>query len=182
MILLVRHGETDDNCPPVRVQGHLDVPLNERGREQARELAERIAAGPETVMALYCSHLARAHETARVIGARLGLEPVVDERFAESRRGEWEGRTLDEIARGDPSGYAAWLAAGERFRFPGGESLREQMERVAAALVDVRQGGRLPALVVCHGGTIRAALCHAHSRGLDAFHDFEVPNGALIRL
>lgn len=179
MILLARHGQTDDNRHPARVQGHRDVPLNDTGREQAQELAEAVA--DRGIRALYCSHLARARETAAVVGARLGLEPVVDERLAETRRGDWEGRLWGEIAREDPERFAAWLDAGEEFRFPGGESLREQADRVAAALADVRRGP-LPALVVCHGGTIRAALCDGHERGLEVFHDWDVPNGTLVPL
>jgi broad specificity phosphatase PhoE len=56
------------------------------------------------------------------------------------------------------------------------------MDRVIAGLVDVTQAGALPALVVCHGGSIRVALSHTHNRGLDVFHDWDVPNVALVRL
>jgi probable phosphoglycerate mutase len=182
VIALVRHGETDYNREPIRVQGRLDVPLNGRGRAQAHELAERLRDGDERFAALYCSDLARSRETAAILGAALGLEPVVDARFSESDRGDWEGRALAEIERDDPDAFAAWRAAGAQFRFPGGESLGEQSQRVADALSDVRGAGGLPALVACHGGTIRVALCQASGRGLEAFHDWDVPNGALVRL
>ncbi len=181
-IWLVRHGETDFNRPPARVQGHTDVPLNALGRSQASALAALIAAGDRPA-SLYTSHLLRSRETAAQIGAALGLEPVVDERLAESRRGLWEGRLWEEIERQDPAGYAAWRAAGAGFRFPGGESLGEQMERVVACLTDVaRAQPTRPVVVACHGGTIRVALCHAKSRDLAAFHEWDVPNGALIEL
>lgn len=181
MILLARHGETDDNVPPLRFQGRRDTALNERGRTQAAELAERVAA-EEEVAALYCSDLRRARETAVLVGRRIGLEPVADARFAEAWRGEWEGRLFDDVARDDPAGFAAFRRAGEDFRFPGGESLREQMDRVIAGLVEVTRRGVLPALVVCHGGAIRVALAHTHARGLGTFHEWDVPNVALIRL
>jgi broad specificity phosphatase PhoE len=180
MILLARHGETDDNRPPLRFQGRRDTPLNDTGRAQAAQLAQRVEG--EGFRALYTSDLSRARETAEIVGRSIGLEPVVDARFAESDRGEWEGRLMDDVAAEDPERYAAWRRAGERFRFPGGESLREHMDRVIAALADIAETGPLPALVVCHGGTIRVALCHADSRGLDAFHDPDVPNGTLVRL
>ncbi len=180
MILLARHGETDDNIEPIRIQGSVDTPLNETGRAQARGLAERVAG--EGLAAIYTSQLSRARETAEIVGARLGLEPIVDPRLAEGNRGDLEGRLWQDVAAEDPALYAAWRAAGDRFRFPGGESLLEQQERVVAALVDITQAGRLPALVVCHGGSIRVALCHTHKRGLDTFHDWDVPNVALIRL
>jgi len=179
-ILLARHGETDDNIEPIRIQGRRDTPLNDTGRAQAAELAERVAG--EGIASLWSSQLSRARETATIVGARLGLEPTIDARLAEGDRGELEGRYWRDVAREDPALYAAWRRAGDTFRFPGGESLREQMERTLAALDDVRGAGRLPALVVCHGGSIRVVRCSEHPRGLDVFHDWDVPNVALVRL
>src|SRR3712207_3072744 len=103
MILLVRHGLTDDNVEPVRIQGRRDVPLNAAGRAQATDLARRLV--PESPASLHTSPLRRAHETATVIGAALGLEPRVDERLAESDRGDWEGRTWEEVAREQPEAF-----------------------------------------------------------------------------
>ena len=183
MIWLVRHGETDHNRPPPRFQGHFDVPLNETGRKQARALAQQLAAADHRPVALYASPLVRALETAEIIGAALELEPVLDARLAESNRGSWEGRSFTDVEQAEPAAYAAWHAAGEGFRFPGGESLQEQMDRVTAALADIEQAHpRAPVLVVCHGGSIRVALCDARGTGLAAFHSWDVPNGALISL
>jgi probable phosphoglycerate mutase len=179
-ILLARHGETDDNIEPIRIQGRRDTPLNDTGRAQAAELAERVAG--EGIASLWSSRLSRARETAEIVGARLDLEPVIDDRLAEGDRGELEGRYWRDVAREDPELYAAWRRAGETFRFPGGESLREQMDRTLAALADVRATGPLPALVVAHGGSIRVVRCSEDPRGLDAFHDWEVPNVAVVRL
>jgi broad specificity phosphatase PhoE len=179
LILLARHGETDWNSPPPRVQGWTDVPLNDTGREQARRLAR--AASSEGIRALWSSQLSRALETAEIVGAEVGLEPSVDERLAESNRGDWEGRLLAEIQRDEPEAWAAWRRAGELSRFPGGESLAEHMARVSAALDDIA-AGELPALVVCHGGTIRCAFARSDPRGLDAFHELDVPNAELMRL
>jgi broad specificity phosphatase PhoE len=100
----------------------------------------------------------------------------------EANRGDWEGKLFIDIERDEPERYAAWRRAGEAWRFPGGESLREQMDRVGAALDDVSAARRLPALVVCHGGSIRVTLCRGDPRGLDAFHEFDVPNVAVVRL
>jgi broad specificity phosphatase PhoE len=179
-ILLARHGETDDNVEPIRAQGFTDTPLNAVGRRQAAELAERVA--DLEIASLWSSDLQRATETARCVGQRIGLTATLDPRLRESDRGEWEGRRFIDIAREDPERYAAWMRAGEEFRFPGGESLREQSDRVAAALVDIHRVGPLPALVVCHRGSIRVVLCRRDPRGLDAFHEIDVPNTAVVRL
>jgi probable phosphoglycerate mutase len=178
-ILLARHGETDDNREPMRFQGFTDTPLNDTGRAQARELAERVAG--DGVVSLWSSDLSRARETAEIVGSRIGLEPRLDARLREGARGRWEGHLMVDIERTEPDLYAGWRRGGD-FRFPGGESLAEQQQRVCAALGEIHAGGELPALVVCHGGAIRVVLSARDPRGLDAFHDFEVPNVAVVPL
>ncbi len=178
-VLLVRHGQTDDNRPPIRVQGFTDTPLNETGRRQAAQTAERIARWP-VVGSLWSSDLSRARETAEILGAAIGLIPRLDPRLREASRGRWEGRRFVDIERQEPELYAAWRRAGASFRFPGGESLQEQQQRVQAAVQEIRCHGRLPALVVCHGGSIRVMLAARDPRGLDAFHEFEIPNLAVV--
>jgi len=180
MIVLARHGETQDNCEPYRFQGQRDTPLNEVGRAQARELAERVAAHEPPFASLWSSDLSRARETADIVGARIGLEPRLDARLREGFRGRWEGRLFRDVERDEPEGFAAWRRDPAGFRFPGGESLAEQQARVLAALADVEASRELPALVVCHGGSIRAVLCDGCERGLAAFHEWTVPNGALV--
>jgi len=171
-IWLARHGETDANAEG-RVQGSIDEPLNERGREQAHELAREAAT--LGLRALYTSQLRRARETAEIVGEEIGLEPRVDERFAESWRGEWEGRLIADIKAEDPEGWRGSLAVEPGFRFPGGESLEEHAARVEAGLADVARGP-LPALVVCHGGTIRRALA---ARSPEKLTDLAVANASL---
>ena len=85
-IVLVRHGETDWNREN-RFQGHADTPLNEAGRAQARELAERFVDEP--VAAIRTSPLRRAAETARIIAARLDLEAHPLEALREIDVGSW---------------------------------------------------------------------------------------------
>ena len=160
-VLLVRHGETDDNAAD-RFQGRLDTPLNERGREQSRALADALAG--EGLRALYSRPLQRARETAEIVAARLGLEVVLDDRLMEADAGDWAGMLYDEINAADAGAFDAWRARRAGFRFPGGESVDEQDARVAAVLADVA-AGPLPALVVTHGGSIRAVAGIAAAGG-----------------
>ncbi len=181
-MLLARHGQTDDNRQPIRFQGFRDTPLNDTGRAQARELAGQVADRPARIASLWSSDLSRARETAEIVGARIGLAPRLDPRLREANRGDWEGHFFIDIKRSDPDRFAAWMRAGPSWRFPGGESLQEQQDRVIAALTDIHTTGELPALVVCHGGCIRVMLCSRDPRGLDAFHQFEIPNAAVVPL
>ena len=181
-VLLARHGETDDNVAPLRFQGWTDTPLNSTGRRQAFSLAGKVAGREQPIASLWSSDLSRARETAEIVGAAIGLRPRLDWRLREGGRGRWEGHVFGEVERDEPHRYAAWQRAGADFRFPGGESLLEQQQRVTAALRDIHRVGPLPALAVCHGGSIRVMLCAEDPRGLDAFHEFEVPNVAVVSL
>jgi len=148
-LLLVRHGETDWNAER-RWQGHADPPLNERGRAQARELAERLTG--ERIDALYTSDLCRARQTADEVAARLGLDPVPVADLREVDVGEWSGLTHAEIE-------ARWPGA-ERWQV--GETPDAMAERVVAAvrrIADAHPGGRV--LIVSHGGPIRAVRAAA---------------------
>jgi probable phosphoglycerate mutase len=177
-VLLARHGETDDNQPPLRFQGWRDTPLNDTGRRQAAELADRVAC--EGIVSLWSSDLVRASETAEIVGARLGLEVTLDPRLREANRGRWEGHLFEDVAHDEPELFAAWLRAGDEWRFPGGESLLEQQRRVHACVEEIRATAALPALAVCHGGSIRVMLCLSDPHGLAAFHTFKVPNTAVV--
>jgi probable phosphoglycerate mutase len=160
-ILLARHGETDWNSER-RWQGHADRPLNEVGRQQARELAETLT--DRAIDVVYSSDLLRAHETALIVGERLGLLVSVDAGLREVDVGDWSGRVHSEIEGLDPDGYRRWREGGKGWA--GGESYEEMGERVVAAVL--RLAARHPGetvLIVTHGGSIRA--CRATAAGLD---------------
>jgi len=175
-VYLARHGQTAYNLQR-RFQGHLPVALDDTGRAQAVELAERAAA--HGFAALWCSPLLRARETADVVARQIGLQPKEDARLMETDAGEWTDRLFADVHAEAPAAFAAFAAGDPSFAFPGGESFSHQEERVAAALADV-EAGALPALVVCHGMVIRAALSsRAHHWEP---HAERVPNGALVPL
>jgi broad specificity phosphatase PhoE len=176
-VFLARHGQTAYNLEG-RFQGQLPVPLDETGRRQAAELAER--AAKHGFSALWCSPLLRARETADVVAARLGLAPREDPRLMETDAGDWTDRSFADVQGEAPDLFAAFQVGDPGFAFPGGESFAHQEVRVAAALEDVEKLGGLPALVVCHGMVIRAALSVRVGRWLP--NGQRVPNGALVPL
>jgi broad specificity phosphatase PhoE len=144
---------------------------------QATELAEHAAAyGFAT---LWSSPLLRARETADAVAARIGLPPREDPRLMETDAGDWTNRSFADVQREAPELFAAFVNADPDFAFPGGESFVEQEQRVAAVLEDIEQG-ELPALAVCHGMVIRAALSVRIGRWLP--YGQRVPNGAIVPL
>jgi broad specificity phosphatase PhoE len=175
-VYLARHGQTAYNLEG-RFQGQLPVPLDDTGRAQAADLADRAAA--RGFATLWCSPLLRARETADIVAQRISLEPREDPRLMETDAGQWTDRTFAAVRAQAPDEFAAFLAGDSNFAFPGGESFAQQEVRVSAALEDVEQG-ELPALVVCHGMVIRAALSVRAGHWLT--HGERVPNGALVPL
>lgn len=168
------------------------MPLDDTGREQARDLAERASAGaganaaaagdgPGGVpfRALWCSPLLRARETADIVAKRLGLTPREDARLMETDAGDWTDRLFSDVHAEDPDGFAGFVEGRPDFAFPGGESFAAQGARVAAALADVERGD-LPALVVCHGVVIRIAMYQRAGHRVALAE--RVPNAALVPL
>ena len=153
-LFIARHGETVDNANHL-ILGRRDPPLSDRGREQSAQLASR-AAGLG-VVAIWCSPLLRARQTAAVVADAIGVAPTILDDLIESARGSWEGQSVAHLEGTEPALYAAFEAADKDFAFPGGESLLDQVKRTRKAL-DLVTSGAAPALVVAHAGTIRAAL------------------------
>ncbi len=157
---VVRHGETAANRGGV-FQGHMDVPLSDRGRRQA-ELVGKALSGVRFDR-VYSSDLSRAAETAKAIMRYQDCSLVLDRRLREINGGKMQGLTEEEVACRFP-GFAADLES-DRYhtRRPGGESYSDLDERVARAMDDIYNwhkcvpGGAIVA-VVSHGGAIRSML------------------------
>jgi broad specificity phosphatase PhoE len=175
-VFLARHGQTAYNLEG-RFQGQQPVPLDDTGRAQAGVLAER-AAGYDFA-ALWCSPLLRARETAEIVSARIGLEPREDARLMETDAGDWTNRPFSDVQSEAPELFEKFFTGNPSFAFPGGESFAAQEVRVAASLREI-EAGALPALVVCHGMVIRAALSVRGGEWLP--NGQRVLNGAIVPL
>jgi len=155
-IFLVRHGETDWNREG-RIMGALPVPLNERGNEQARSLAEALARYP--IAALFSSPVARAMQTARYLAERLGLPITEEAGLTELAMGSWEGRYWKELDS-DQSRLSMYSHPLEG-RAPGGETLAEVQKRAVAAIENVLViQNRKPSVFVTHADVIRTIVAH----------------------
>lgn len=181
-VILARHGETDWNAA-ARIQGKSDIPLNGRGRAQARELAAAVQR-LGTVEVIYASPLSRALETAQIIGRALGLEPAPAIELTELNFGDWEGCSWEEIGRRWPEQFAAYSADRKNYAPPNGESYADMLRR-ARPFVDALRAGPSAgaALCVCHSAVMRGLL--AEEAGLEvgeSYKKLKLPNGALAEL
>ena len=156
-VVLWRHGRTEWNVAG-RVQGQSDIPLDDVGREQARDAAARLAAlQPDRIVS---SDLMRAAETAHILGGITGTDVEFDERLREMNFGEREGLTWQEAWERFPDGIRAWVK-GDETQIPGSETHRQAGERFAVALTelleDLPDNGIL--VVVAHGAVLRTGAC-----------------------
>jgi 2,3-bisphosphoglycerate-dependent phosphoglycerate mutase len=174
---MVRHGETAWNAEG-RVQGQLDIPLNDVGRAQARATAEALAGHDFT--AIYCSDLNRVRQTAEPSAKRLALPVTYMAELRERHYGMFETLTYVEVREKFPEQYARFRDKDPDFDFEGGETLRifnERSLKAVTGLIERHSGEQI--LVFTHGGVLEMVYRHARAVGLSSPRDFEIPNAGI---
>jgi probable phosphoglycerate mutase len=164
---LLRHGETPLSIER-RFSGRGDIALTDRGEAQAAAAAERLATA--SVDAIVSSPLRRTQQTAAAVAQRLGLEVIIEDGFAETDFGEWEGMTFGEIGKASPEALREWLDD-PSIAPPGGESMNAVSARVAEArsrTIAAHPGETL--VVVSHVTPIKSMLRDAIGAPLDAIY------------
>lgn len=179
-LILVRHGRTASNVARVYA-GRSDEPLDDTGRAQAREAAERLRG--EGVASLYSSPLRRARETAQIMASALGVPVSVDDALTEMALGPWEGLSEEEVARRYPLEWGVWQEHPARLRLPGRETLDEVLRRVVPSLehIGLAHVGETVA-VVSHHAPIRVAMIHHDGGDLDRYRAAPLANCVPVKL
>lgn len=170
---LVRHGQTDWNVEG-RYQGQADMPLNEIGVKQARDLAERLR--DVNYAAIFSSDLQRASSTARILAG--DKEVKIDPRLREIHQGEWEGQLFSVIRQRYADYFTQRKENPLQSRPPGGESLQEVADRVKECVDEiVHQFGGERVLIVSHGLAIATVLAAVKGYSLEKAFEL-IPDNA----
>ncbi len=179
-LLAIRHGETTWNVD-TRIQGQLDVGLNDTGRWQAGRLAKALTGEP--ISAIYASDLGRAYDTALSISRATGAALSADEGLRERHFGEFQGKTFAEIEAELPEQAMRWRRRDPGFAPAGGESLLQLRARVVstAAKLAARHLGELIVLVG-HGGVMDVLYRAATRIELQAPRTWALGNASINRL
>jgi broad specificity phosphatase PhoE len=157
-ILLIRHGETAWNRGQI-FRGVHDVPLNENGRDQARQLAH--AAAWRKIDAAYTSPLSRAVETAELVLDPHHIEATVHAGLIDFDYGDWTGIQAEQVAVKWPEAFAQWNSTPQELRVPGGDKLAEVFDKASACLKQI---------VEQHAGQTVALFAHRVVNKLLALH------------
>ena len=179
-VLAIRHGETAWNADS-RIQGQLDIDLNDIGRWQAERMAQSLAG--ETFDAIYSSDLSRARATAEALAAIAGPEVRSDPGLRERGFGVFEGRSYREIENELPEQAARWRRREPDFGAEGGETLAGFYDRAIASAT--RLAARHPGqsiVLVTHGGVLDCLYRAATRIDLQAPRTWTLGNTSLNRL
>jgi 2,3-bisphosphoglycerate-dependent phosphoglycerate mutase len=183
-VLAIRHGETAWNVD-TRIQGKLDIGLNDNGRKQAERLGAALAKNQahEPITAIYSSDLWRAYDTALSISKATGVSVVTDEGLRERGFGVFEGKTFDEVVLQWPDQALRWRERDPDFCPEGGESLTMFRDRILAAsqALTARHPGEQIALVA-HGGVMDVLYRAATGQGIQAPRTWSLGNAVINRL
>lgn len=175
--IIIRHGETAWNADG-RIQGHTDVPLTDKGLEQARLVAERLR--DERIDAVYASDLQRATVTGQAIAEGRGLEVITTTLLREAYLGEWQGMTLAEVEDKFPAEFANYRRDSINNRPPGAERLESVISRCRQFLDEVtaeRPNERVA--VGAHGGSVRGLVAVALGLGPELYRRLRLDNGGI---
>ena len=158
-IFLIRHGETEWNKIG-KLQGISDIKLSPEGLHQAQLLAAHTPF--HAVDAIYSSDLVRALMTAKVLADKFDL-PIIEERgLRETSFGDWEGRSLNELAKENPKGFENFFTYPDKFQPPNGETFLQSQARVMNALDEIiADNENKNIIIITHGAVIRLIFCAA---------------------
>ena len=177
---LVRHGEHELGNV---LCGVTDPRLTELGWSQLRQRSDALLEREAAWSRIHSSPRLRCADFASELGQRLGLDPAIDDHFAEVDFGEWEGLSFDQVSERFPGMWQAWIRDHDQPAPHGGESYGHFLDRVQVGLETLladQRGERI--LLLAHGGVIRALLRCVLQLEPGALNRFNVPHACHVRL
>jgi len=180
IVLLIRHGE-NDYVKKGKLAGRLPgVHLNEKGRQQAQAVAERLKKAP--IKAIYSSPLERAVETAQPLAEAMSLPVVLQPGLLETDYGEWQGQSIKKLSR-----QKSWKIVQSNpslWRFPGGESIADCQHRFCTQIEELvkQHDAKDMIALVAHADPIKLAVAYFIGLPLDNFQRLGVSPGSITSL
>ena len=176
-LYLIRHGETDYNNA-LRFQGQTDIPLNQKGIEQAEKVAAFLKDVP--LRAIYTSSLKRARTTAEIIGRAKGLEPQATDALREMSFGIWENMNSKDIQKKYAKEWKDFFSSPASTKIPEGESMSDVQKRAypeVQRILDQYPEGDVA--FIAHGGIIRVLICTMLGLDLNRSWHLHVGNASI---
>lgn len=172
-LYVVRHGQTEWNVLK-KMQGSADIPLNERGIEQAEQT--KLNLENKNFDVIFSSPLIRARQTAEVINSDRNLNIIFDDRLRERDYGEFEGTNKLSFD------YNAFWAYNKNINYEKAENVQIFFKRIYDFLDEIKDRYQNKnVLIVCHAGVIKAIECYANGMMSDENIGSYLPNNACVK-
>ena len=188
-IILIRHGQPQQHSDRIFL-GQTDMPLSERGREEATMAGEKLLQFGARPDRIHTSDLLRARETSEIIATSLGGVPIIsDPGFRELDMGIWDGELIEDIKSRYPDEYARRGKDMMSYRIPGGENFHDLRERVTKAFQRILReetpdskpsGGCSDLVIVSHLGVIHTLLAQLTHEDETVIWQRRYPTGSVI--
>lgn len=178
-LILIRHGETKWNKIK-KYQGHMDIELNDWGRQQAEEAAKELVN--LDIDYFVSSDLIRAKETAEIIASFHDNRVLEYIELREMNFGDWEGKSFQEIQNENSLDFQKWLKDPVKYSPPSGESLVEFQERVLLGFNKILEKDNKRNVIITHGGVIMVYLATILEMSLINYRKFEVANTGITKI
>lgn len=176
-IYLVRHGESEWNVLK-KIQGQQDIPLTEKGIEQAHLVGKRLIN--ENIEKIYSSDLNRAYTTAKIIGNKLNLDVITMTEFREINFGVWEGISNDKMMEEHREDLILWRNEPEKLKIEGAETLIELQLRAMNGINKVMDNDKIDnILIVSHSATLKTIILGLLNMNLANFKNLTINNVSL---
>lgn len=180
-IIFIRHGQSQANVEN-RFAGHLDVPLTELGKIQAKCAAEYIIKR-EKIDKIYSSDLSRAYDTALEVSTLTNIPINTSKELREICSGLWQGRLVSEIELEYEKEFHTWRHDYANARLPQGESVEEVYNRVVSFVKQAaRENDGLTILFASHASPMRAVECASHGWGFERMAEIRFMNNSSISI
>lgn len=174
--MLVRHGKTDWNIIN-RIQGSVDIPLNEEGRAEARRISRHLSE--LSISAVYSSSLSRSFDTAKAIAGASKARLKAVKELREVDQGLWQGLCVADIKKRYRKQYGLWKASPIAARPPKGESMRDAYDRVVSAVKKIMEKHSGDTIcIVSHEIVLSLIKCHLKNISPDNLWDMAPKPGS----
>ena len=164
-LILIRPGSTDFD-EQQRIKGSLDIPLNDRGTDQAAQTAEDLEG--TKIDAIYSAPCMSAQQTSQCIAKKHNAKVKIEDNLRNISRGLWQGKCINELKKNQPRIYKQWQDHPETVTPPDGETLSDAMQRVAKCIrkISKRHNGHPIAIVIPEPmASVVAAMAKGDSHG-----------------
>lgn len=176
-LYLVRHGESEWNKLK-KIQGQIDIPLTEKGIEQAKLIGKRLIN--EGIEKIYTSDLKRAYDTASIIGKMLNIDVIPLKELREINFGIWEGLTTDIIKSKFSKERELWLKNPEMLKVEGAESILDLQLRAMNEINKIISNNNIDnVLIVSHSATLKTIILGLLNMDISHFKNMTLNNVSL---